>query len=1003
MPAPPKEFPNTLCWTPQMRAEVLNTIALDVDESIFKATHYPSFVQQEGARRGKFVPLKEHVFLADFLNNTHPHVFDIAVGDTGTGKSHLIRWMYNEIKRRNRVDSDRYWLALVPRSSANLADVVRRVIQGFHGEIATRLTDELNRHHKLPLDEAKNRVIDELAYVLEGHEATLFPVRHHPTAEDKDILAGLPALLRAQELRKALVAQKDGIVTRVAKHVLGRRETREKDADLRWSETDLKFSATECTRAGEEAEELALMLLNDDRARETAVDLVNRAQPTALRKLLRFRSGDMKAALAEIRRELLTKNKQLVLLIEDLSVTEGLDAELIEALQVRTRDTGEELCKLRSIVGVTNDDYARMRENIAEGRTLRTLFFNMAFGNAGDDATVTPETVEDFASRYLNAIRHSKKDLETWGNQQGDEPLESACESCPNRSLCHESFGAVDGRGLYPLSAVSLPRLYERVSSARGHLDKAFNPRLLVGRVLNGILEEAEQSLGANEFPRASLAASFALDGVRADVQLDLQRQFGMAANRLRRTIDLYSPDPASQHPLLLTGISQAFDLPTLTWKSPSGDGSAASPRPAPKQRETRPPAAELDPFDQWLRGESVPDRELNLWRLAIQGAILAWIDWDSLGLASVRSQFKPACISIEGQFTKQKTDITLLIPRQPETAIALRGLLRRFQNDNPADSERQLRNARRQIATWSREVESQLRRLLQESGDPPPVVLAAELLTIGVLMRGASARSTTAEILCDAFLPWPEDPPAARCEAWMALWKAYKKFSDSVRELLLERLACSKGGQVGSMLDPSPVLVALKHVLTSGRPHPRPVEADKWVHYQSVGGLAKEFETHIDPATANERESCERWVRFFERAVGNTEPTELVQGIKRALVAAGAVGGLRYAGVQRFDERLIDFANQPIAERYKDAQGAISAQDVADQLSALGKLDRSLMQASQTLLTDAEKVVAASTEYIQTVKLQMGQGRDPAGLENEIQAMANEITTSLNSIAGGE
>jgi hypothetical protein len=332
-----------------------------------------------------------------------------------------------------------------------------------------------------------------------------------------------------------------------------------------------------------------------------------------------------------------------------------------------------------------------------------------------------------------------------------------------------------------------------------------------------------------------------------------------------------------------------------------------------------------------------------------------------------------------------------------------LRGLSCRFQNDNPADSELQLRYARRQIATWSREVESELRRLLHESGNPAPVVMAAELMAAGALMRGTSSRSTIADILCDAFRPWPEEPPAARSDAWTALWKAYRKFGTSVREVLLERLACSKGGQVGSMLDPSTILVSLEHVLTSGRPHPRPVEAAKWVRYQSVAGLAKEFETHIEPATAHEREACERWVRSFERAVGKTEPTELVQVIKSALVAAGSAGGLRYAGVKHFDERLIDFAKQPVGELLKDAQRAMSEHDVAGQLSALGKLNRHLMQDIETFITDAETVVAASTEYIKAVKLQMGQGRDPAGLENEIQAIAKEIATSLNSIAGGE
>src|SRR5688572_1084608 len=122
MPPPiPSEFPNIICWAPRVRAEAMNTIALDVDAAVFKATHFPSFVQQQGARRGTFVRLRESEFLDDFLNEGHLHVFNIAVGDQGTGKSHLIRWMYNETLRRNPHVAERYWVVLVPRSSANLA------------------------------------------------------------------------------------------------------------------------------------------------------------------------------------------------------------------------------------------------------------------------------------------------------------------------------------------------------------------------------------------------------------------------------------------------------------------------------------------------------------------------------------------------------------------------------------------------------------------------------------------------------------------------------------------------------------------------------------------------------------------------------------------------------------------------------------------------------------------------------------------------------------------
>src|SRR5688572_6723520 len=114
MPLVVPDFPNVICWVPKSRAEVMNTIALDVPDAIFKATHSPSFVQQQGARKGTFVRVQEHEFLEDFLKEDHVHVFNIAVGDTGTGKSHLIRWMYHEIVRQNTKARERYWVVLVP-------------------------------------------------------------------------------------------------------------------------------------------------------------------------------------------------------------------------------------------------------------------------------------------------------------------------------------------------------------------------------------------------------------------------------------------------------------------------------------------------------------------------------------------------------------------------------------------------------------------------------------------------------------------------------------------------------------------------------------------------------------------------------------------------------------------------------------------------------------------------------------------------------------------------
>ena len=282
MPGKLSEFPNVVCWLPKSRAEVMNTIALDVPQSVFKATHSPSFIQQQGVRRGSFVRVHESDFLDDFLNQSHVHVFDIAVGDSGTGKSHLIRWMYHEIVRRELEDGGRYWVVLVPRSSANLADVVRTILHGFDGETTTRLIQELNRHRALPFGEAKNRVIDELAYALEADREDIRQPERERSADEVAILQDLPALLRAQGLRKILTDRPEGVVTRVARHVLGQREEVTEEKVLRWTANDLVFGVRESERAGKEASELALMLLEDDQARAIAAEYLNRAQRQAL-------------------------------------------------------------------------------------------------------------------------------------------------------------------------------------------------------------------------------------------------------------------------------------------------------------------------------------------------------------------------------------------------------------------------------------------------------------------------------------------------------------------------------------------------------------------------------------------------------------------------------------------------------------------------------------------------------------------------------------------------
>jgi hypothetical protein len=539
----------------------MNTVALKVDEAVFHATHHPSFLQQEGAAPGTLLPLAEGKFLEDFLSERE-YVFDVAVGDAGTGKSHLVRWIQHEIERQEARGASKRWaVVLIPRASANLADALKSLLQGHSGETVKRLQKELeDAHKKASTSGAQTRVLDELAYVIEENappHSALFPKL---ATYRQDLLKRLPALLRSQEVRNHLKGRPGGIVVRLAEHALGtRKEIAEDAADLHWSPSDLDFPLK--LKIGGEAADVASDLRDNLEDQKFVAEVLDTAWAPALKTLLGLRRGDLGKALAEIRRELKMRGQELVLLVEDVSVTQGLDTDLIEALLPDSN--APDLCRLRALIGLTPEDFKRLPDNI-RGRLTRVVRFNMGFnvevGGDSPEGAVGPSEIVALAAKYLDASRFPMDELrERFGPsaRSTNEPTrESFCQAsgCPNVEACHKAFGTDPGGagiGLYPFTAGAIVRLYERVKAQSTHA-KAFNPRLLVGRVLGPVLEAGESSLPAKEFPPSVLRDSFQL------LDLDPSKADKLGP-RLSTALELYSPDPNTC--VLPDGIPEALDF----------------------------------------------------------------------------------------------------------------------------------------------------------------------------------------------------------------------------------------------------------------------------------------------------------------------------------------------------------------------------------------------------------------------------------------------------------
>jgi hypothetical protein len=982
----------------------MDTVALRVNDAIFHATHFPSPIQKLNPKTGETANYSEAELLLDFLDKRLDHLFCVTVGDSGTGKSHLIRWIYQQIEHQKQKSTISPHIVLVPRHCSNLADVLKHILQDFHGEEIDRIQQEIKRTANLTLVGAMECVLDALAFVLNPENRERTNLSFPDDEEHKDIICPLlPAMLRDQSIRDELTRNaKDGIVGRLAGHVMGTRQQRATSIQaLKWTAEDLKFAAKITKLAGADARELADAVYDDDDLRHKTAEVLNKALQEAWPALVGLQRGNLREAMLEIRRQLKTQGKQLLLLVEDLSVSQGMDAELIESLQVSPGDGGRDLCALRSMVGVTTDDFNVMRENIA-GRISIAVSFDLPFGS-DEDGTITEKQLLDFASRYLNATRYNLTKLDNWnaGYQTGQE-LQSFCTSCPNITPCHGTFGEVAGRGLYPLSALTIPRLYRRLQGD----GKAFNPRLLVSQVLNALLAEAEQAIPQKNFPNTRLLQWFKLTEVGAELQLSLNQKWGVEmGQRIRSALEIYSRDPYAGK--LPGGVSDAFALNytgvEVGKRKITESTSTTRPASPPPTRQQQ----IHDVFDVWLNQGKLSDADLNEWRKAVYGAIAGASDWDSDPLCpQFLNHFERRFIHFKGQRPTQLGDIQLVISPTPETASAMRGLVNGFDQD----SRQSLLLMCDLVDSWAEDIRKQLQKLSRCTGQPKPLTVAVHVLTLGTLVRGILPEGIDEAQLLNAILtPWPTTTAnpvgvqgARRSPSWQALISAFESKAAKLREWLLDEIACRKGGSTSAgMIDSAPILADLKIALSRVRVQLPEQAQEDWNSkvFGVVIDLARTILQHFDVAVRQESENCEKWLAKLTKATGNRSARELGERLKDTFQNVITEAVSVNAKASEIAQRCSTFIDGRVDEQMKVARSLATKGISSNQLlRGLGKLDQTIMLEAAEVITHAATELSAAN---QRLKRQLGNDKDnePEELEKQLREKLADLRNNLESL----
>lgn len=596
------EFRNYVCWKPERLAQVMaDGVAERIEPADRAATHFPMHMRRVRMRVGPEGQWTQEMgeattaeeVLQAFLANPSASLAAAILGDAGTGKTHLLKWIHAHLPQ-----SDDTKVIVIPRKDVGLPGVVALLVEGLPGkdfeamrrslaQAGARMTPEL----------AKELIATNLAaYVRRGTD----PVGQ--TSDEREIVQAymrphLPDLLLDRAFIEYLTGSQ-GPFAAMGEHL------------MRWAggeatENPMSFDAAVLTKAVRglqpSAEKVAGDLRADPALARLAASLCNHELRLAVQgQVAQGAMSNIGQLLEDVRKEYARQGKKIILLFEDLARAQFIDEELVLACVGDQRPDGPRLAPMRTLFACTTGMFRQLRETVVQ-RIQGPVVTLDDPENAKD-----PDVARSATARYLNAVRTPAEAVQHWFGTPVEkrQPLPSACEACPHKAPCHAAFGAHGGVGLYPFTDPALGHL------ARARVGTAFVARKFVRDVLYATLDDAGEAIPAGEHPSADCVRD--VEPARAAVAKVAARVAPTDPGRWERAARLYGMEGAAPEECVPKVLADAFGLqvsgshvpgPTVPVPSQGGGagprsgaaptegsstgGGAGTPAPAPT---TRPP-----------------------------------------------------------------------------------------------------------------------------------------------------------------------------------------------------------------------------------------------------------------------------------------------------------------------------------------------------------------------------------------------------------------------------
>jgi AAA domain len=470
-------------------------------DELFRVAHVPGLITRyrfrgHGSGRGEGDRVTEENVLNDLLLGEAAMRVAAVTGEVGTGKSHLVRWLHIELRRRQQHSPDlqRLHIVYVPKTKTTLRRVVERILDQQQSPRFDEFRERLQRaQDAFNRETAPHRLLDELANSIRDlAQDELAQGNAHRTLLIKE----LPTLLQDPVYREALL-EETGVIRSTIDNALERVSSAE-DGRPRFDDTDLHLDLSDFTDMSQKAVR-TFGRLAQPKFREPALALMNEQLDRAVGALLDVRRGEVGELLLDVRAELHDQGLELVLLIEDFALLQGVERELLEAVIAPIQEVeGRTLCPVRAVFAVTTGHFEDMDTVLSRVDADGGYRYSLDADFDSDSGPVA--TLDDaltLVGSYLNAARLGKAAIENWSRDHADDSslAPNACNNCELIDDCHRGFGESRlGHGLYPFNRTAVARILQ------GQGATTFEPREMLKHVRDTLRDE-RPAIAKGTFP----------------------------------------------------------------------------------------------------------------------------------------------------------------------------------------------------------------------------------------------------------------------------------------------------------------------------------------------------------------------------------------------------------------------------------------------------------------------------------------------------------------------